>query len=330
MMIWILALGGGLAVFLIVLGATGRPARGAPGSLQARYQPRTARSLDKASRGPAAAVTRAGAGRAMRVDGANARYLRQLKQADWFWAPAEPAPQKRRAPFWNLETVWAEKYFGALLGGAIAAAATLIMGMAGVLAAELMGARPGGMAIPALILASSVQGSLWAALGYTSPDAQLAAAALSRQRELSLELGYRIGEIRSDVLAGITLPTAIGNLSRRAGGPFVEELRRMTTALKVDADEVAAVNTLLDRNQNNEFVTEFGNTVRMALLHGARVESALNALADAAQIRLRQTIQAQGRRNAQEMARPVALTTTLVISMLVIAPAIAAILEGLG
>ena len=104
----------------------------------------------------------------------------------------------------------------------------------------------------------------------------------------------------------------------------------MTTALKVDADEVKAVTMLLDRNEGNEFVIEFGNTVRMALLHGARVESALNALADAAQTRLRQTVQAQGRRNAQEMGRPVAMTTTLVISMLIIAPAVAAILEGIG
>ncbi|MBK8833434.1 MAG: hypothetical protein IPO29_00780 [Anaerolineae bacterium] len=329
MMVWLLALAGGLAVFLIVAGTAGN-AGSASGSAHPMYRPRTARSLGKAGPSAVSAVVRAGAGRALRADAVNARYLRQLKQADWYWAPAEPAPLKRRAPFWNLETLWAEKYFGVLLGGAGAAGLILLAGMIGLLTLEFTGASPVGLAVPALGVGAALVGGLGAALGFTSPDAQLAAAAFSRQRELSLELGFRIGEIRSDVLAGVTLPTAIGNLSRRAGGPFIEELRRMTTALKVDADEVAAVNTLLDRNQGNEFVIEFGNTVRMALLHGARVESALNALADAAQIRLRQTIQAQGRRNAQEMARPVALTTTLVISMLVIAPAIAGIVEGIG
>ena len=329
MMVWLLALAGGLAVFLIVAGTAGN-AGSASGSAHPMYRPRTARSLGKAGPDAVSIVVRAGAGRALRADAVNARYLRQLKQADWYWAPAEPVPQKRRAPFWNLETLWAEKYFGGLLGGAGAAGLILLAGMLGLLTLEFTGASPAGLAMPALGVGAALVGALGAALGFTNPDAQLATAAVSRQRELSLELGFRIGEIRSDVLAGVTLPTAIGNLSRRAGGPFSEELRRMTTALKVDADEVAAVNTLLDRNQGNEFVIEFGNTVRMALLHGARVESALNALADAAQIRLRQTIQAQGRRNAQEMARPVALTTTLVISMLVIAPAIAGIVAGIG
>ncbi|MEO6060626.1 MAG: hypothetical protein ABIQ99_01655 [Thermoflexales bacterium] len=329
MMIWLLAMAGGLAVFLIVAGSAGNAGR-ASGSAQAMYRPRSARSLGKAGPATVSAVVRAGAGRALRADPVNARYLRQLKQADWYWAPAEPVPPRRGAPFWNLETLWAEKYFGALLGAAGAAGLILLAGMIGLLSLEFIGTRPAGLAMPALVIGAAVVGGLCAGMGFTNPDAQLAAAAVSRQRELSLELGFRISEIRSDVLAGVTLPTAIGNLSRRAGGPFIEELRRMTTALKVDADEVAAVNTLLDRNQGNEFVTEFGNTVRMALLHGARVESALNALADAAQIRLRQTIQAQGRRNAQEMARPVALTTTLVISMLVIAPAIAGIMEGIG
>ncbi len=330
MMVWLLALAGGLAVFLIVAGSAGGLGPAVSGSAHQMYRPRTARSLGKAGPNTVSAVVRAGAGRALRADAVNARYLRQLKQADWYWAPAEPAPLKRRAPFWNLETLWAEKYFGGLLGGAGSAGLILLAGMLGLLTLEFTGASPAGLAMPALIAGAALVGALGGALGFTSPDAQLAAAAVSRQRELSLELGFRIGEIRSDVLAGVTLPTAIGNLSRRAGGPFIEELRRMTTALKVDADEVAAVNNLLDRNQGNEFVIEFGNTVRMALLHGARVESALNALADAAQIRLRQTIQAQGRRNAQEMARPVALTTTLVISMLVIAPAIAGIVEGIG
>ena len=130
MMVWLLALAGGLAVFLIIAGADG-VSRAASGSAHAMYQARTARSLGKAGASAAAAVSRAGASRALRADRSNARYLRQLKQADWYWAPAEPVPPGRRAPFWNLETLWAEKYFAALLGGAGAAGLILLAGMAG-------------------------------------------------------------------------------------------------------------------------------------------------------------------------------------------------------
>lgn len=330
MILWLLIAAGALAAFLMAVGALEPPPRNANGRLPTLFQPRGAGLLGRVSPSVAATLTRAGARRALREDGVNARYLRQLKQADWYWAPDELAPPQRRAPFWNLETLWAEKIIAAAVAASLAAAATLAAGYLVALAAELQGARTGGLVGLLVALAALAIGALCAGLGFTGPDAGLAAAASVRQRELSLELGFRIGEIRSDVLAGITLPTAIANLSRRPGGPFIEELRRMTAALRVDADEVAAVDTLIDRNHGNEFVIEFGNTVRMALLHGARVESALNALAESAQIRLRQTIQAQGRRNALEMGRPVALTTTLVISLLVMAPALAAILEGIG
>jgi len=327
---WALALLGGLAAFLLAQSALASRSVARQGRLATQYRSRSGRSLGRANQGLAAAFDRAGASRALRTDGANARYLRQLKQADWYWAPDEPQPPRPGVPFWNLETLWAEKYLAATLLGGAAAAAVLVAGMGMGIVLQLGGAALSPLAGAGLLLPASLLGGLTGLIGFSGPDGQLASAAVARQRELSLELGYRISEIRSDVLAGLTLPAAIGSLSRRAGGPFIEELRRMTTALKVDADEVKAVTMLLDRNEGNEFVIEFGNTVRMALLHGARVESALNALADAAQTRLRQTVQAQGRRNAQEMGRPVAMTTTLVISMLIIAPAVAAILEGIG
>ena len=42
--------------------------------------------------------------------GINRRYLQLLNQADWFWGPGEPVPPTNKdTPFWNLETLWADK-----------------------------------------------------------------------------------------------------------------------------------------------------------------------------------------------------------------------------
>lgn len=240
----------------------------------------------------------------------NAAYVRQLKQANWHWALGEVLPPSPRAPFWNLETLWTEKYVGAALYAALG----LLLGFLIVTVRFQLNAT--GALIPALLAAAA--GGYY---GFNGPDNALKTAAARRQKAIAVEMGYRLPELRSDVLAGRTIMSAIRELGSRPGGPFVEEMRRVIVAFDVLKDEVAALNLLIERNAGNEMVLEFASQMRMAIQQGNEVNKVLNVLADAAQYRLVQHMNAQSRRNAQEMGRPLSGGSIVILALLVMLPA---------
>jgi hypothetical protein len=295
----------GVAVFLIAMAIASTGERPSPDGISAHHLPGRARTNPLLR-----AIARQGVRRAGRSRSGNERYLRQLKQANWLWNAGEPLPPDARAPFWNIETLWAEKYLTATTYGcASLAAAWLLLIVYDVLPVD------------AAFAAASALAALSAYLGWSAPDAALQNAAARRQRSIGLEMGYRLPELRSDVLAGRTLMSAIRELSRRPGGAFVEEMRRVVLAFDVLKDEAAALGVLTDRNQNNEMVAEFVNQMTMAVTHGNEVNRMLNVLASAAQQRLQQQIAVQGRRNAQEMGRPLAAGSVLILALLIMLPA---------
>jgi hypothetical protein len=255
-------------------------------------------------------VARFAFGRAAEATPVNAAYVRQLKQANWYWALGEVLPPSPRAPFWNLETLWTEKYVGAalyaalgLLLGFVVFAVRFEMNAAGALVPSLCAALAGGY------------------FGFSGPDAALKIAASRRQKAIAVEMGYRLPELRSDVLAGRTIMSAIRELGSRPGGPFVEEMRRVVVAFDVLKDEVAALNLLVERNAGNEMIVEFASQMRMAIQQGNEVNKVLNVLTDAAQYRLVQHMNAQGRKNAAEMGRPLSGGSIVILALLVMLPA---------
>ena len=311
---------GMLAVFLIFVGiATPKQIKREVDLSQASFSHFRARSIGNSKM--LSGVTEVSVRRALHKDGVNARYLSQLKQANWYWEPGEPAMPNPKAPFWNVETLWGEKIFSALLFGALG---TITFLFVSVLVSVISG-------IPLTILAGFAVG-IGLALGYASfrsPDSILAAAALRRQREMALEMGYRIPELRADVLAGFTIQRAIRNLAVRPGGPFVEELRRAATILDITKDDTLAMDQLIDRNEGNELLAEFANSIKMVSRQGGQISPILNVLADQAQQHLRLNIQGQARRNLQEMTRPIGLSSLLVTSLLIIVPALAGVLTSM-
>ncbi|MCL5997314.1 MAG: type II secretion system F family protein, partial [Chloroflexi bacterium] len=267
-------------------------------------------------------VARQGVRRALRSDGTNAKYLRLLKQANWYWAPGEPSMPNPKAPFWNLETMWAKKMSDGLTFGGITAALVLIVGV--VLALTGQGSLLVFVAVAVLL------GGMVGWFAYASPDSGVAAVAATRQRELTLEMGFRIPELRADVLAGNTIQRAIRNMSRRPGGPFVEELRHAVTVLDVTKDDTLAMDQLIERNGDNELLIEFANSLKLVSRQGGQIAPVLNVLADLAQQRLRLTIQGQARKNLQEMTRPIGLSNMMVTTLLIIAPALIGVMGSLA
>jgi Flp pilus assembly protein TadB len=302
----------GLAIFLIAY-AIGTPQkRDSKIDVQRTLKQYRSRSLgnSKALDG----VQSAGIRRALAKDKVNDQYLRWLKQANWFWEVGEPEPAVAKAPFWNLETLWSEKFMGALVWGVGSFA---LISFAGLVLSSI-----GTGSMMTFLIAGAVVGAVLGYVGFVNPDSQLASAASQRQKELSLEMGFRVPELRADVMSGSTIQRAIRGMAHRPGGPFVEELRRAVTVLDVSRDEAQAMDYLLDRNRNNELMTEFANSVKMVSRQGGQIGPVLNVIADLAQERLRLSITTQARKNLQEMTRPIALASLIVTTLLVIVPAL--------
>jgi Flp pilus assembly protein TadB len=311
-----------VAVFVLFIGVT-MPAKTMKREIDLtvassrQYRPRTVGNSKLLG-----GLTNSSMRRAMRDDGVNARYLRQLKQANWYWAPGEPTMPSSRVPFWNLETLWGEKIIGALVYTGAIAVIVLLVGLFAAYVAQLP--------LMIFVIAALLIGGVAGLLAYSSPDQALQSAAVRRQRELSLEMGYRIPELRSDVLAGNTIQRAMRNMSRRPGGPFVEELRRAVIVLDVTKDDTLAMDQLIDRSSGNELVIEFANSIKMTSRQGGQIGPVLNVLADLAQQRLRLQIESQARRNLMEMTRPIGIGSLVITTFLIIAPAIAGVLSSLG
>lgn len=267
-------------------------------------------------------VVREATHRAIAKTTLNAKYLLQLKQADWYWAPGEIVMPNPKAPFWNLETLWSEKIIGGFVSGTLVGTVIFIAGM--ILTIE------GKASFLTYSLIAITLGGLVGMLMFSNPDSRLAGAARKRQDELALEMGYRIPELRGDVLAGNTIQRAIRNMARRPGGPFVAELRRAVTVLDVTKDDVLAMDQLIERNQGNELLQEFANNLKMVSRQGGQIAPVLNTLTDLAQQRLRLQITAQARKNLQEMTRPIGLSSMIVTTVLIIVPAVSGVMGSMN
>jgi hypothetical protein len=306
-----------IATFFIFVGLTMPKGKAKSSTVQvstsAQYRSRSVgnhRALD--------GVTRQATRLAADKNSTNAKYLRQLKQADWYWAPGEVIMPNPKAPFWNLESLWSEKIFNALLWGSLVAVALVIGGF--------VMALTGQVSFFVSILAAVLVGGGVGFFMFTSPDSAVAGAAKKRQQELALEMGYRIPELRGDVLAGNTIQRAIRNMARRPGGAFVEELRRAVSILDVTKDDILAMDQLIERNEGNELVIVFANNLKMVSRQGGQIAPVLNILADLSQQRLRQQIDAQAHKNLQEMTRPIGLSSMMVTTILIIVPAMVGVM----
>jgi hypothetical protein len=245
--------------------------------------------------------------------GLNARYLERLKQADWYWAPGEARAPTLEAPFWNLETLWAAKLLHAALfalgGLVLAGAAVLVLDGSPVLA--LLGLGLGGV-------------------GFFDPDSELAEAADRRRRQIVLEMGYKVPELRVYVRSGRTFIAAVRYLTNRPGGPFVKELYRILQVYDVTADQERGLQAVIERNGLCEPLVNLCADLMAVVKGGGEMGMVLEAHADAAQHEQRRLLRQQGQDNTQQMSYVVAATTLVVIFLLIGGPALWTVVSSLG
>ncbi len=240
-------------------------------------------------------------------------YLALLRQADWFWGPGEAAPPNPDAPFWNLETMWAAKVFRGILfalGGLVLVGAAL---------AVFHG--PLWMALLGLLLGL---------VGFFDPDQEVAQAAEKRRRQIILEMGYKVPELRVYVRSGRTFISALRYLTSRPGGPFVKELYRALQVYDITADLGRGLKAVMEHNQLCEPLVNFCADLLAVLAEGGELGPVLEAHAETAQHEQRRLLRQQGQDNTQAMGYVVSATTLIVIFLLVGGPALWTVVTNLA
>jgi len=237
--------------------------------------------------------------------GLHARYLQQLKMANWYWAPGEAAPPTPGARFWNIETMWASKVLYAGLFGLVA---LIGMGVFG-----LIFQWPFAVPLVVAVIAAVV--------GFFDPDRELAEAAEERRKQIILEMGTKVPEMRTYILAGRSIMFILRDMTDRPGGPFVQELRRIQAVYSLTTDVERGFEAVIDYCRPCQPLVNL--CVDLFALHkeGGDLGKVLNTHADMAQHEQARLLRQQGQDNTQQMMYVVAATTLIVIFILVGAPA---------
>ncbi len=292
-LIWIAAILGGLAIFVIVY-------------TLARPQTRGKRTVAKRDRIPDGNPL---AGMAYRVavgyqdETGNLEQL--LKAANWFWAPGELEPPDPSAPFYSARGYHAACIYQALLYGVL-----------GLLASTTL-----SLLLEAPFLLAVIIAVLAALAGYTGPAAQLQSAVQQRQHRMTVEMAFRLPELASVVSTGRSLTQALRELTSRPGGPFITEIARLLRTYDVTTSFEAAVGATISHNDFAP-LTEFLQQLQLVESRGGSLTPALRVQARAAQERLRRRMIEQGVQNASRMELPVVVGSIVVTMGLVAGPAL--------
>jgi Flp pilus assembly protein TadB len=245
--------------------------------------------------------------------GLHARYLEQLKMANWYWAPGEATPLTPSARFWNIETLWASKVLYAGLFGLVA---LIVMGIFALIF---------GWSFVAPLAIAAIAG----AAGFTDPDRELADAADERRKQIVLEMGTKVPEMRSYVLAGRSILFVLRHLADRPGGPFVQELHRILAVYSLTTDVGRGLEAVIDYCRPCQPLVNLCADLLALHQEGGDLGKVLSTHADTAQHEQARLLRQQGQDNTQQMMYVVAATTLIVIFILVGAPAMWILVQSL-
>jgi Flp pilus assembly protein TadB len=239
--------------------------------------------------------------------------MANLKMANWYWAPGEATPPTPTARFWNIETIWAAKILYASVFG--------LVGFIGAGVFALIFSWP--FLVPAVV-------ALGAGLvGFFDPDRELVEAADKRRRQLILEMGTKVPEMRAYVLSGMAILDTLRHMVRRPGGPFIQELYRIRAVYSLTTDLARGYEAVLDHCRPCQGLVNLMADLMAQHKEGGDLGKILDTHADAAQHEQARLLRQQGQDNTQQMMYVVAATTLVVIFLLVGSPALWILVQSL-
>ncbi len=229
--------------------------------------------------------------------------LQLLKSADWYWEMNAVSPPTPEAPFWNLATYWSTKGFYMLVYGAAGLVGLLVLGL--------------NLGLPWLGLVGAALGAF---LGFIEPDDKLSKAARLRQETMTIELGFAVPKLYALFRTRGQIQSAVRELVREAGGPFIEELTRALAVNDVVGSFSEGLGQMIDRN-TNQGVREFCTAMIQAVERkGGDMAHALGILSEQAREEMIRYVEARSLSNQRSAAGQVSTYMMALITLGVIMP----------
>ncbi len=159
-------------------------------------------------------------------------------------------------------------------------------------------------------------------LGLYLPDVHLRQLVQKRRELVRTEMAFVLHRLAIQVAAGQALPQALEQIALRPGGPFVQELRVVSSDISTGHSLGEALDHLAERTAGIEEVRRFVNLLQRAQQLGSPMAEALTSMGRILQERVQQDVEARGMAASVQMVLPVGCLILPAIGLVVIGPGI--------
>ena len=159
-------------------------------------------------------------------------------------------------------------------------------------------------------------------LGLYLPDLHLRQLVQKRRELIRTEMAFVLHRLAIQVAAGQALPRALEQIAWKPGGPFVQELKQVSSDLSTGHSVSEALESLTKRNAGIDDVRRFVDLVQRAQQLGSPLAEALTSMGRILQDRVQQDIEARGMAASVQMVLPVGCLILPAIGLVVIGPGI--------
>lgn len=159
-------------------------------------------------------------------------------------------------------------------------------------------------------------------LGLYLPDFHLRQLVQKRREMVRTEMAFVLHRLAIQVAAGQALPQALEQIALKPGGPFIQELRQVSTDISTGHTLGESLDALAARAAGIDEVRRFVDLLQRAQQLGSPIAEALTSMGRILQDRVQQEIEARGMAASVQMVLPVGCLILPAIGIVVMGPGI--------
>lgn len=159
-------------------------------------------------------------------------------------------------------------------------------------------------------------------IGLFLPDYHLTQLIRKRREMLRTEMAFVLHRMVIHLEASRTMAMAIENIVRSPGGPFIQELRRVTQDIDLGQSLEQAMRNLAARNPGMDDVSRFSELVIRAGALGQPLAEPLRNMAQLMQAKVESDVESRGLATSVKMVLPIGLLVLPAIGIVVMGPAV--------
>lgn len=159
-------------------------------------------------------------------------------------------------------------------------------------------------------------------VGLFLPDLHLRSLANKRRELIRTEMAFVLHRLAILTSAGLALPQAIEQIAIKPGGPFVQELRKLSQDISSGVLMSDALDALAQRTAGIEDVARLIGLLKRSMELGSPISEALTGMATILQDRIQQDIETRGMVASTQMILPIGCLILPAIGIATIGPVI--------